>query len=48
MKVREAIALMREYGAKTNLEEVVKIVQGNKIHRCPKCGGGWNSNKKEK
>ena len=39
MKVREAIALMKEYGAKTTLEEVVKIVQGNRIHKCPKCGG---------
>lgn len=39
MKVREAIALMKHYGSKTTLEEVVRIVQGNRIYKCPKCGG---------
>lgn len=28
------------------IEEVVKIVQGNKIHRCPKCGGAGTVTKK--
>ncbi len=46
MKVKEAIALMKEYGAKTTLGEVVKKVQGNKIHKCPKCGGTGTVTKK--
>lgn len=39
MKAREAIELMEKYGAETTLGEMVKIVQGNKIHKCPKCNG---------
>ena len=44
MKVREAIALMREYGAKTNLEEVVKIVQGRSEERRvgKECRSRWS------
>lgn len=39
MKVREAIELMEKYGTETTLGEMVKIVQGNKIHKCSKCNG---------
>ena len=39
MKVHEAIRLRDTYGEKTTLDDFVKRVQGNKIHRCPKCHG---------
>ena len=39
MKIHEAICLRDDYGGKTTLDDLVKRIQGNKIHRCPKCGG---------
>lgn len=39
MKIYEAISLMKDYGENATLGEVVKKIQGKKIHKCPKCGG---------
>ena len=39
MKIYEAICLRDDYGGKTTLDDLVKRIQGNKIHRCPKCYG---------
>lgn len=39
MKIYEAICLRNTYGGETTLDDLVKLMQGNKIHRCPKCGG---------
>lgn len=39
MKVNTAINLMNRYGKDTTLGELVKKIQGNKIYKCPKCGG---------
>lgn len=39
MKIHEAICLRDDYGEKTTLDDLVKRIQGNKIHRCPKCYG---------
>ena len=39
MKIYEAICLRDTYGGETTLDDLVKLMQGNKIHRCPKCGG---------
>ncbi|OUO77918.1 hypothetical protein B5F53_11935 [Blautia sp. An249] len=39
MKINEAIALSKDYGANTTLGALVKQIQGNKIHKCPKCSG---------
>ena len=30
---------MNRYGKDTTLGELVKKIQGNKIYKCPKCGG---------
>ena len=35
MKIHEAICLRDDYGGKTTLDDLVKRIQGNKIHRCP-------------
>lgn len=42
MKIHEAICLRDDYGGKTTLDDLVKRIQGNKIHRCPKCYGEGN------
>lgn len=39
MKIHEVIRLRNAYGGETTLDDLVKRMQGNKIHRCPKCGG---------
>ena len=39
MKIHEMICLRNTYGGETTLDELVNRIQGNKIHRCPKCGG---------
>lgn len=39
MKIHEAIRLRNVYGGETTLDELVNRIQGDKIHRCPKCGG---------
>lgn len=39
MKICEVIKLAERYGRSTTLGELVRTVQGDKIHRCPKCHG---------
>lgn len=39
MKVHEIINLCNKYGNNTKLEEVQRIIQGNRIYKCPKCNG---------
>lgn len=39
MKIHEVKTLISTYGEDATLSDVLKIVQGNKIHRCPKCKG---------
>lgn len=39
MKVKDVKSLIRQYGENTTLSEILKNVQGNKIHECPKCNG---------
>ena len=36
MKIYETICLRDTYGGETTLDDLVKLMQGNKIHRCPK------------
>ena len=40
MKIHEVIRLRNVYGGETTLNDLVNLIQGNKIYRCPKCGGG--------
>ena len=39
MKIHEVIRLRNIYGGKRTLDDLVKLIQGNKIYECPKCGG---------
>lgn len=39
MKINEIVSMIYDYGENATLRDVLKNVQGNKIHRCPKCGG---------
>lgn len=39
MKIREIVGLCEDYGEETTLGELKRKIQGNKIHKCPKCGG---------
>lgn len=39
MKIHEAFSLMKDYGENTTLGDLVKKVQGKRIHKCPKCNG---------
>ena len=39
MKICDAVRLCKTYGEDTTLAELQKEIQGNKIHRCPKCYG---------
>lgn len=39
MKINECKSLISVYGENATLKDVLKQIQGNKIHRCPKCGG---------
>ena len=39
MKVNTAISLMECYGKDMTLGGLVKKIQGNKTHKCPKCNG---------
>lgn len=39
MKIHEVIRLRNVYGGETTLNDLVSLIQGNRIHRCPKCGG---------
>lgn len=39
MKIHEVIRLRNIYGGKRTLDDLVKLIQGNKIYECPKFGG---------
>lgn len=39
MKIHETISLMKDYGKNTTLGDLVKKLQGKRIHKCPKCNG---------
>lgn len=46
MKIHEAVSLMKDYGENTTLGDLVKKVQGKRIHKCPKCNGTWKVEKR--
>ena len=46
MKIHEVIRLRNAYGGEMTLDDLVKRMQGNKIHRCPKCGGSGTTIKR--
>ena len=46
MKIHEVIRLRNVYGGETTLNDLVNLIQGNKIHRCPKCGGSGTTIKR--
>lgn len=39
MKVCDALSLAMSYGENTTLGDLARKIQGNKIHKCPKCDG---------
>lgn len=46
MKIHEVIRLRNVYGGETTLNDLVNLIQGNKIYRCPKCGGSGTTIKR--
>jgi hypothetical protein len=46
MKICEVVRLCKIYGEDTTLAELQKELQGNKVHKCPKCGGTGKITKK--
>lgn len=46
MKIHEAIRLRNTYGGNMTLDDLAIQIQGNKIHKCPKCGGSGNTIKR--
>lgn len=46
MKICDAVRLCKTYGENTTLAELQKEIQGNKIHKCPKCSGTGKITKK--
>lgn len=42
MKICEIEQLISEYGELTTLGYILKKVQGNRVHKCPKCNGKGN------
>lgn len=46
MKICDAVRLCKTYGENTTLAELLKEIQGNKIHKCPKCSGTGKITKK--
>ena len=39
MKIHEAVTLVTTYGPDITLGELLKQIQGRKVHKCPKCNG---------
>ena len=39
MKIKDVKELVDAYGPDLTLGEMLKKIQGNKIHKCPKCNG---------
>ena len=46
MKICDVVRLCKTYGENTTLAELQKEIQGNKIHKCPKCSGTGKITKK--
>lgn len=46
MKICDVVRLCKIYGENTTLAELQKEMQGNKIHKCPKCSGTGKITKK--
>lgn len=46
MKIHKVIRLRNVYGGETTLNDLVSLIQGNRIHRCPKCGGSGTTIKR--
>lgn len=46
MKIHEMIRMRNAYGGETTLNELVNKVQGNKVHKCPKCHGSGSFTKR--
>ena len=46
MKICDVVRLCKTYGDNTTLAELQKEIQGNKIHKCPKCSGTGKITKK--
>lgn len=46
MKICDVVRLCKTYGQNTTLAELQKEIQGNKIHKCPKCSGTGKITKK--
>lgn len=46
MKICDVVRLCKTYGENTTLAELLKEIQGNKIHKCPKCSGTGKITKK--
>lgn len=39
LKIKDVLELRDCYGGEVTLDQVVAHIQGNKIHKCPKCNG---------
>lgn len=39
MTIQEAIKLRNFYGGHITLDELVNIIKGDKVHKCPQCNG---------
>lgn len=39
MRICEIKGLVDRYGANTTLGKILTEIQGNKVHKCPKCNG---------
>lgn len=46
VKICDVVRLCKIYGENTTLTELLKEIQGNKIHKCPKCSGTGKITKK--
>lgn len=38
-RIIDIINLSNKYGGNTTLSQLIKIIQGNRIYKCPKCNG---------
>lgn len=39
IKIHEAMELVHQYGRNTTMGDFLRNIQGDKIHKCPKCNG---------
>lgn len=47
MKIHEVVSLMKDYGENTTLGDLLKKIQGKRIHKCPKCEGSGKVTKRK-